>query len=122
MIPLIFSKNEYNSHLNPFMIPLQFTFSNIYLQCFLLYTVPYSSTNLLSFSSMSTSVQNHNRDGISNHYVVANSNRVGISITISTPLPNVFAILNLTSMYHRQQNKWYPPEVFTCPYRNYTQF
>ena len=24
--------------------------------------------------------------------------------------------------YHQKQNKWYPPKVFTCPFRSYTRF
>ena len=24
-------------------------------------------------------------------------------------------------MYHRQQKKWYPPKVFTWPFRSYTR-
>ena len=28
----------------------------------------------------------------------------------------------ISLMYHQQQNIWYPPKVFTCPFRSYLHF
>ena len=35
---------------------------------------------------------------------------------------HILATQTMTGKYHQQQNKWYPPNSFTCPIRSYTLF